>query len=271
MSESRALQEDNGLSLNGLSLNGLSLNGLSLNGLSSAEFLTWFNQSDNGNVAGHEALMHYLVLCALPEGEELVFHNKVLDVSYVWKGRMGLAPGWASGKKAKVEEEQVISACLAAHVNNYGIHVPISVLGKDANDDLIEFSQKELLEFGQREACFFGNLFVPGGTLFAGNHMDALNPDESTPRPCGLTGFNSTVSPEACQQMTRIGQCATHCRLEPNGNFYSDCTVGGVTYKPLTTRIRPADVYFCGDGVCQVGERPGEGYTANSCSLDCSL
>jgi hypothetical protein len=273
VSDSRALREDNGLSLNGLSLNGLSLNGLSLNGLSlnglnSVDFVAWFNQADGGNVAGHEMVMKYLVRCAVPAGQVRVFDNPSTGEHYVWEGGLGLAPEWSSGKPANRDEQQIITACLAAHVNNYGVHIPMSVLGKDAVGDLIPFSSQELVEFSQREACFFGNLFIEGGGLFAGNHMDALSPEQSTPRPCGLTGLGETSNP-ACVQMQRIGQCADRCRLEPNGNFYSECTYNGVTYKPLTTRIRDADVNLCGDGTCQVGERKGPGYTANSCSLDC--
>ncbi|WP_395853881.1 hypothetical protein [Cystobacter fuscus] len=273
-SMSQTFQEDNGLSLNGLSLNGLSLNGLSLNGLSlnglnSADFITWFNSADGGNLTGHEALMKYLVRCAVPEGEVRVFVNPITGVRHVWEGGMGLAPQWSGGTPATQDEQQVISACLAAHANNYGVHVPISVLGKDAVGGTIPYSRQELVTFAQREACFFGNLFVSGGaTLFAGNHMDALSPEQSTPRPCGLVGLG-VVSNPACTQMQRIGQCQDHCRLEPNGHFYSECTYNGVTYKPLTTRIRLSDVNFCGDGVCQVGERKGTGYTADSCGIDC--
>ncbi|HEX8537922.1 MAG TPA: hypothetical protein VF664_10705, partial [Cystobacter sp.] len=272
-SRPQAFEEDNGLSLNGLSLNGLSLNGLSLNGLSlnglsSADFIAWFNSADGGNVAGHETLMKYLVRCAVPAGQVRVFVNPATGVRYSWEGGMGLAPQWSSGTPATRDEQQIISACLAAHANNYGVHVPISVLGKDAMGDLIPFTSQELVNFSQREACFFGNLFIPGGALFAGNHMDALSPDQSTPRPCGLRGLGETSNP-ACSQMQRIGQCHERCRLEPNGNFYSECTYNGVTYKPLTTRIRPSDVNYCGDGVCQVGESKGPGYTANSCGVDC--
>ncbi|WP_232537343.1 hypothetical protein [Cystobacter fuscus] len=273
VSESQTFQEDNGLSLNGLSLNGLSLNGLSLNGLSlnglnSEDFITWFNSADGGNLAGHETLMKYMVRCAVPEGEVRVFVNPTTGVRYVWEGGMGLAPLWSGGTPATLAEQQVISACLAAHVNNHGVHVPISVLGKDSMGGIVPYSRVELMTFAQREACFFGNVFVPGGTLFAGNHMDALSPEQSTPRPCGLLGLGMMSNP-ACTQMQRIGQCLDHCRLEPNGYFYSECTYNGVTYRPLTTRIRPSDVNVCGDGVCQVGESKGTGYTADSCGIDC--
>src|SRR5512143_114790 len=131
--QEQAIREDNGLSLNGLSLNGLSLNGLSLNGLSlnglsTTDFSNWFNSDP----AGNEQLMRYIVLCAVPEGESRSFRNPTTGVLYTWSGWMGLAPSWSSGAPATVVEQQIVSACLAAHANNYGVHVPISLLGSSA-------------------------------------------------------------------------------------------------------------------------------------------
>ncbi|MFY0563228.1 hypothetical protein ACN28E_05245 [Archangium lansingense] len=253
----------NGLSLNGLSLNGLSLNGLSLNGLSTRDFATWFNS----NPAGNDQLMRYLVLCAVPANESRTFKNPSTGVAYTWQGGMGLAPNWAGGAPATEAEQQTISACLAAHANNYGLHVPISLLGRDANESTIPFSSEELKTFSRREACFFGNVFTNEG-LFAGNDRNALALDESTSRPCGLVGFGLLSNP-ACTQVQRVGQCENYCQLEPNGGFYTQCTFNGKTYKALTTRIRTQDVNHCGDGVCQQGERCGFGITADSCLLDC--
>ncbi len=243
--------------------NGLSLNGLSLNGLSTTDFATWFDS----NPAGNAQLMRYMVLCAVPEGESRTFNNPVTGASYTWQGALGLAPGWASGAPVSETEEQVISACLAAHANNYGLHVAISLLGRDADERTISFSAEELKTFSRRESCFFGNVFRNEG-LFAGNDRNSLAPDESTQRPCGLVGLGLLSNP-ACEQVQRIGQCEQSCQLEPNGRFFVQCTLNGKTYKALTTRIRSEDVNHCGDGVCQQGERCGFGITADSCLLDC--
>ncbi|WP_233165809.1 hypothetical protein [Archangium sp. Cb G35] len=253
----------NGLSLNGLSLNGLSLNGLSLNGLSTTDFATWFN----GNPAGNAQLMRYMVTCAVPANESRTFTNPSTGLVYTWQGGMGLAPDWAGGAPASLVEQQVISACLAAHANNYGLHVPISLLGRDSKEVTIPFSSEEMATFARKESCFFGNVFKNEG-LFAGNDRSALASDESSSRPCGLVGFG-LLSNSSCSQVQRVGQCEQHCTLDPNGAFYTQCTVNGVQYKPLTTRIRPQDINRCGDGVCQQGERCGFGITADSCLLDC--
>ncbi|WP_395837313.1 hypothetical protein [Archangium violaceum] len=266
--QEQAIREDNGLSLNGLSLNGLSLNGLSLNGLSlnglsTTAFANWFN----GNPAGHDQLMRYMVRCAVPAGQTRSFVSQPSGTLYTWQGGLGLAPSWANGAPATVAEQQVISACLAAHANNYGLHVPISVLGRDANGANIPYSADEMVTFSRKESCFFGNVFTNEG-LFAGNDRNALNAEESTSRPCGLRGYGELTN-EECTQLKRIGQCEQHCSLDANGAYYTQCTVNGVQYKPITTRMRSQDIHRCGDGVCQQGESCGWGTTADSCRSDC--
>jgi hypothetical protein len=266
--QERAIQEDNGLSLNGLSLNGLSLNGLSLNGLSlnglsTTEFSRWFS----GNPAGNNLLMRYMVRCAVPANETRSFTQPSTGVVYTWSGGLGLAPAWSSGAPATLAEQQTISSCLAAHANNYGLNVSISVLGRDSNGANIPYTSDELSLFSRREACFFGNVFTNEG-LFAGNDRSALAEDESTSRPCGLKGYGA-MSNAACAQVKRIGQCEQYCTLDPSGTFYTECSINGVQYKPLTTRIRSQDIHRCGDGVCQQGESCGWGLTADSCLLDC--
>ncbi len=253
----------NGLSLNGLSLNGLSLNGLSLNGLSTTDFSTWFNSNPEAN----DQLMRYVVRCAVPQGETRGFTNPNTGVVYSWSGALGLAPNWASGAPATLVEQQTLSSCLAAHANNYGLHVSISVLGRNSNEVTIPYSSDELATFAKKESCFFGNVFTDEG-LFAGNDRNSLAADESTSRPCGLTGYGA-LSNEACSQVRRIGQCEDYCTLDASGTFYTSCTYNGVQYKPLTTRLLPQDIHHCGDGVCQLGESPGWGVTADSCLLDC--
>ncbi|HZI05703.1 MAG TPA: pentapeptide repeat-containing protein, partial [Archangium sp.] len=115
----------NGTNLNGTSLNGIELNGLGANGLNTAGFRAWFNQ----DVTRHELLMRYVVQCAVPAGEHRTFMEPETHSTYTWNGVLGLAPDWASGQPATPAELRIVSACLAAHVNPYGEHVSISVLG----------------------------------------------------------------------------------------------------------------------------------------------
>jgi hypothetical protein len=50
--------------------------------------------------------------------------------------------------------------------------------------------------------------------------------------------------------------------------YWTSCKYNDVTYQPLTTHIPPADIYTCGDGICQVSESPGSSYNFWACR-DC--
>ncbi|HEU4382523.1 MAG TPA: hypothetical protein VFR85_03380 [Anaeromyxobacteraceae bacterium] len=99
-----------------LASNGLAPDGLEQNGLAS-NFSRWFNE----DVARSEAVMRFLVRCAAPAGQSRTWKNPASDVTYAWPGALGLAPGWAAGSPATKPEQQAISACVAAHVNKFGI------------------------------------------------------------------------------------------------------------------------------------------------------
>jgi hypothetical protein len=249
----------NGLSANGLSANGLSANGLSANGLSMPGFASWFRQSP----AHNDLMMRYIVRCAVPANEVRMYRDPQTQLVYSWRGGLGLAPGWAHGRPASVAEQQLVSACLASHVNKFGVSVPISVLGLTATGQYIPFTLDELARYSRKEACFFGNLFTGEG-LFVGRDGPQLSSSESSPRACALSSEDNP-----CPPITYAGRCDQLCeRVAPSG-FYVSCTYNGVTYKPLTTRISKRDVYRCGDGVCQFTESCGRGARANSCAADC--
>ncbi|MFL5346113.1 MAG: hypothetical protein ACJ8AT_15095 [Hyalangium sp.] len=266
-SESQDLESDNGLSANGLSANGLSANGLSANGLSAnglsaASFNTWFNQNPTLN----DTVMRYIVRCAVPANQVRTYKNPKTQITYSWQGELGLAPGWASGQPANLAEQQLVSACLAAHVNKFGVTVTLSVLGKDSTGQLIPFTWDELDTYSYKEGCFFGNLFNGEG-VFYGAEGPPLPDNKSSSRACVLSSEDPTVTSQ-CPPLTYAGSCAQLCQPIVPGGFYVACTWHGVTYKPLTTRVRPSEIYTCGDHVCQVSETcsssPGTG-----CEADC--
>ncbi|RKH60185.1 hypothetical protein D7W81_26095, partial [Corallococcus aberystwythensis] len=169
------------------------------------------------------------------------------------------------GQPATVAEQQVVSACLAAHANKYGMHVNISVLGRDAVGGAMPYSTDELNTFAEKEACFFGNLFTGEGT-FAANDGAYLDYDESTVRTCGLSSWSETT---ACTPMKHVGACRYYCTLDATRTYYTRCTYNGVNYRPITTRMLPQDIYRCGDGVCQLTEKCGGSNTPDSCAADC--
>lgn len=252
---SRALTVDNGLSLNGLSLNGLSLNGLS-----TSDFSSWFL----ADVTTRDEVMRYLVGCAVPSGESRSV--TLSGTTYTWNGELGLAPGWASGSAATLAELQVVSACMAAHANKYGVHITISLRGLDGAGHPIATTSQELTDYTVHEACFFGNLFDGSTGTFGGNDGLSLSSTQSSPRVCGLPGAPNTTQ---CPPLVYVGNCADSCTQDATHSYYTSCTFNGVTYRPVTTRMKPADIYSCGDGVCQVTEHCGSGTTPDSCEADC--
>ncbi|MBE4750251.1 hypothetical protein G4177_18975 [Corallococcus sp. ZKHCc1 1396] len=251
----------NGLSTNGLSTNGLSTNGLSTNGLSTNGFRTWFT----ADPASADMVMRYVVQCSMAAGKQLTYQSPTTGANYTWKGSLGLAPGWAGGAPATVAEQQVVSACLAAHANKYGVHVDISVLGRDSVGGTVPYTPDELNTYAEPEACFFGNLFTGEGT-FAANDGAYLDYDESTVRTCGLSSWSETT---ACTPMKHVGACRYYCTLDSTRTYYTRCTYNGVTYRPITTRMLPQDIYRCGDNVCQLTEKCGTSNTPDSCAADC--
>ncbi|HYO52074.1 hypothetical protein [Archangium sp.] len=245
---------------NGLSLNGLSLNGLSLNGLSTDSFKSWF-QADR---TVRNEVMKYVVGCAVPSGQTRSYTDSV--GTYTWNGVLGLAPSWASGAKASDAELHVVSACMAAHANKFGIHVTISLLGLDGTGKSIPYTNQELTDYSLKEACFFGNLFDGNTGTFGGNDGLSLSSSQSSPRVCGLPGSPNWSQ---CVPMVHVGNCSTYCTRDATNTFYTSCTYDNVTYRPVTTRMKPADIYSCGDNVCQATERCGTGTTPDSCAADC--
>ncbi len=251
----------NGLSVNGLSVNGLSVNGLSVNGLLTATFKTWFEEDPE--LRG--SVMKYVVQCAVPSGQTRTYTSLATGRTYTWKGLFGLAPRWSSGYPATIAEQQIITACLAAHANKFGMHISISVLGKSAQGTPIGYTASELTKYSETEACFFGNTFRDEG-IFAANDRNALRSWESSPRACGLSAWDQSTD---CAPIAHVGSCKDFCTLDPTGTFYTQCTYNGVSYLPITTRMLPADIYSCGDGVCQFTESCGTGTTYNNCESDC--
>lgn len=260
----------NGLSSNGLSSNGLSSNGLSSNGLATSAFSTWFNlDADRA-----ETTMGYVVKCALPADTSLAWTNPATGELFTWAGELGLTPGWASGRPATELEQQLITACLAAHVNKFGRRVTISVLGRAATGVPLAVGSTELASFAVKEACFFGNVFTGEG-VFVGDDHTNLDDRETSIRACALGNGNNKTDSE-CPPLRHVGDCAKLCTeaKDTGKTWFETCSPKG-SKKPfaaITTRIASTDVYFCGDGVCQPTESCGTSDNTkkwDNCGIDC--
>lgn len=251
----------NGMSVNGLSVNGLSVNGLSVNGLANAEFVSWFTVDP----VMSDMVMRYMARCALPAGQSLSWEWN--STVYTWYGALGLAPAWSGGSPIAPAEQQLVTACLAAHSNKFGLHVGLSVRGPLADGiSFIPLDPGEDTAFAQPEGCFFGNLFAGTG-IYGGAFLASWTSVETNPRGCAVEGG----LPGDCPPMQHVGSCGDFCTAAPGTGptVYASCTVNGVSYLPLTTYLSSADVYLCGDGMCQFTESPYDPLTGLGCATDC--
>ena len=254
-----ALQSENGLSTNGLSTNGLSTNGLSTNGLSTNGFNAWFT----GDTTYSAMVMKYLVRCAYAANQSLTYTTG--GFTYTWPGELGLAPVWASGGSITGAEQQLVSACLAAHTNKFGAQVAISVRGYYTNGAQIPVSSSEASGYPNDEGCFFGNLFDGTGVFSAySRNSPMVDPSQSSLRVCALnagqygdcTPMNTTYY--SCQQL-----CSGSYSQVTGAFTFTSCSYGGKSYRPLSVRMRNQDIATCGDGVCAASE------SCSTCAADC--
>jgi hypothetical protein len=240
----------NGMTGNGLCQNGLAAQGLTLAALSSTNFASWFNV----NPGLSDMVMKYVYRCAAPAGAFLSWKNPTTGVTYIWPGWLGLAPGWTGGAAATVAEQQVVT---------------IAVEGWTASGAKIPVGPNELTVYSKPEAAFFGNIFAGQDIFICRDHTDYVNNSaKSSVRGCAFD--QQAVGPSTvCPPMYFVGQCVDLCVKNKGGPQYDSCTYNGVTYLPIATRIRPEDIYTCGDGVCQMTEHCGTGATPDSCLADC--
>ena len=176
------LQMINGLTMvNGLSGNGLSGNGLSGNGLSAQALVvnplsTTGLTSSSGliNSAAGRTTLSYLVRCALPAGRTITKTDSN-GASYSFAGGIGLTPEWETGT-CNGDCQRWNSACLLAHVNTAGIHVPIWIVGQNPG-----LGWGQSATYPNQEGTFFGNIFTTNET----GHVDAYY--------CQGPGFDKAV------------------------------------------------------------------------------
>jgi hypothetical protein len=163
-------------------------------------------------------LAHYVVQCALGPGDDRTV--EVDEKSYTFRGVFGLLPSWASGNPMTDGENQLLTACLGAHVNPLGAHVPISIRGPGIR---VDPDEPEL--FPIREGAFFafdngsGSLTTYACSADSGPHQG----DDS--RLC--------AEPGRCVSVVGLGSCSSICELDDEGNFH--CSNGGLEIAGVLT------------------------------------
>jgi len=174
-SQGAALASTNGLAaVNGLgATNGLTgTNGLmGTNGLAATNGLAGTNglAATNGLMTtdGGRKTVEYIVKCALAKGDSIVKQDQYGN-NYTYGGNVGVCPDWKYGSiTSNYTCQELISACVMAHLNTAGIHVPLWL---DSGAQSIGWGLNSAYPY--QEGTFFGNVLVTGGM----NHGAMLAP-----------------------------------------------------------------------------------------------
>ena len=145
----------NRLVYNRLVYNNLAKNQLAESRLSSSELL--YNSIDGlEETAEGRELLTYIARCSLSSGDSLVVEHD--GETYMMPGLLGLAPEWED-ESLSGNQANLISACLLAHVNAFGVSVEISL----RSPGVLGAPWWERQSHPVHEATFFGDVF--GGQL----------------------------------------------------------------------------------------------------------
>lgn len=214
----------NALALNGLALAGLALDGIALDTLDPSALATLRDPGPNGTLA--RSFVKYAVGCAFGTWQSFSFtwtdtsgvaHNEV------YKGEMGIAPGWSTGP-LDLRGQYMVSACVAARVNYY--QVPVSISLRSPTEPLKSLTgSQELLAYPNVEGAFWGNLWAPTPFLHACYNSATVANSRAWKRDCAAGHLNADGTVSDCGMIDIVGPCSTACQnLSSTGQYYPSCT-----------------------------------------------
>ena len=201
--------------------------------------------------SGGRKTISYLVKCALSAGDTLVKQDQN-GTNYTFAGGIGLCPAWKNGGVyGNAQCMEGLSACMIAHVNTSGVHVPLWL---DSNDPSIGWGI-DRVNYPMQEGTFFGdildtgaltNLSKPGVTAPVAYYCDGAGfPGGANGVVAGRIGANQSGAPYVnpygngtlCQNApSAVGQFSLgvtgSCPAGSNSNPAAGCPDG---YKALTT------------------------------------
>ena len=224
-----AIITDNSLVLNALVLNALVLNALVLNALvlngADAGVLTSLAEDASTGEANRQVL-HYMVGCALTPSQSVTYtYTDATGLhSVTERGAIGLAPQWATGRLDEAGK-RLVSACLAARANYYGIPVDLSLR---ADVDVLEqnTSPYELGLYNRIEGAFWGNLFSETPYIRSCYKPENVAHSRAKLRDCAAGHLNADGSISECGMLQIVGPCTDVCRrLYKYGGYYTQCDV----------------------------------------------
>ncbi|WP_437732063.1 hypothetical protein [Sorangium sp. So ce1335] len=230
----------NALSYNALSYNALSYNALSYNALRPEAASALKDPGEGGDL--FRTLVKYTVSCALTESQSFRFSwtDSAGAVHHeVYHGHLGLAAQW-DRRALDADGKQMVSACLAAHTNRYGVSVLISM--RSHQDPLRhEVGRDEREAYPHVEGAFWGNLFGETPYLRACYNEASVDLARAARRDCAAGHVDGEGDVEGCGIIEIVGACQDLCsKLHPPGKYYKDCVdpESGKTRYVVTTALR---------------------------------
>jgi hypothetical protein len=172
--------------------------------------------------------IEYAVGCAFTTSQSFSFtwtdsSGAVHDVTDV--GGVGLAPEWATGP-LNITGQNLVSACLAARTNYYGVTVIISMRSGTSPLDTMT-PRAELAAYPDVEGAFWGNLFAPTPELYSCFDPANVANDYAEQRECAVGHVESDGQVVPCGPIVLTGPCDRSCgELSPAGQYYPWCHGG---------------------------------------------
>jgi hypothetical protein len=197
-------------------INGLSTyNGLnSHNGLNVYNGLNTYNglNSYNGLMSTFDGRLttSYLVKCALPAGRQVTKQDQY-NAWYTYQGAIGMGPGWESGT-CDANCQQGISACMMAHVNTAGVHIPLWL---DSPATSVGWGQSP--DYPNEEGTYFGNIFTPNPSTGKNDAFYCNNPGWTNSVVPGRLGAYQPNAPYT-NPFGQNAQCAGNCAAPSSPN-----------------------------------------------------
>jgi hypothetical protein len=219
---------ENALARDGAALGGLVENSLTIDGVENTPAIRHRLDSD----ALARTYFSYVVSCALPAGQAIVFPRLAGRTHVTFSGSIGVAASWGhDGGSCDDTCQEWVSACVIARVNHQGVHVPLSLRGGSA---VLALADREEALFPSREATYYGNVLTSRQVMFA----------------CRTTGDDWTLIGRPCGNgadvrncvIDVVDPCESRCSKSFSDGSYETCATssaaGATVFVPAVTVYR---------------------------------
>lgn len=254
---------DNGLNFNSIVFNQRAFSGLSSRPLAlgrNSQGQLVFNSIEGIELSptGRE-LLRYVAECAL--GPQDVLLVEAAGIEYAFSGLFAVAPAWAY-RDITLTEKELVSACLLAHVNAYGIAVHISVRAPGT----ILADGPELASHPVYEGTFFGDLF--GAELEAYACTGSLRDIAIQHSPDRLLRSCADLTPDC--QLTVVGRCRDVCDTYSDKYGWQGCQANGRRFAETVSVFLRDDNADHLNATCGVGQDCQFRAVAGDAIFDCA-